>query len=183
MALKPTAAVTAAVTVILAFAVVAPPASGKSCQGAGVPAAELTPQQAKGAAVCLMNQRRAKHGVRKLRFNGALAAAAQSHSAEMDALDFFSHDSPTGSSPLSRIRGTGYIAGASAWGIGENIGWASGALASPKGIVSMWMKSPGHRRIILSREFKHVGIGVVIGSPDGDSTDGAIYTADFGYRR
>jgi hypothetical protein len=36
---------------------------------------------------------------------------------------------------------------------------------------------------MLSRDFRHVGIGVVIGSPDGDSVDGAIYTADFGYRR
>jgi uncharacterized protein YkwD len=183
MARKQTSAVTATVALLLALGVTAPAASGKPCRGAAVPSAQLSTKQARGTALCLINQRRAKRRLPGLRFNARLAAAAQGHSAEMDALDFFSHDSPAGSTPLSRITKAGYLAGASAWGIGENIAWGAGASGSPGTIVSMWMSSPGHRRIMLTREFRHAGIGVVVGSPEGDSSEGAIYTADFGYRR
>jgi uncharacterized protein YkwD len=167
---------------VAALALTAPTASAKSCQGAAAGATQLSTQQAKGTALCLMNQRRAKRGLPRLRHNASLESAAQNHSMEMDALNFFDHDSPSGSSPLSRITGAGYIAGARSWGIGENIAWASGDAGSPKVIITMWMNSPGHRQIMLSRAFRQVGIGVAIGSPDGDEADGAIYTADFGYR-
>jgi uncharacterized protein YkwD len=183
MARKPRIAITGAAIALLAATLVAPAASAKPCRGAAVAAAQLSAKQARGSALCLINQRRAERRLPGLRFSASLAAAAQSYSAEMDALDFFSHDSPTGSTPLSRITKAGYIAGASTWGIGENIAWGNGASGSPAAIVSMWMNSPGHRRIILTREFRHVGIGVVVGSPQGDSGDGVIYTADFGYRR
>jgi uncharacterized protein YkwD len=169
--------------VVAVLVLTAPTASAKSCQGVAVSATQLSTQQAEHTALCLMNQRRAKRGLRRLRYNANLAAAARNHSAEMDALNYFDHNSPTGSSPVSRVRAAGYLAGARSWGIGENIASGSGNATSPKGIIAMWMNSPGHRQIMLSRDFRHVGIGVVIGSTDGDSADGAIYTADFGYRR
>jgi uncharacterized protein YkwD len=154
----------------------------KACHSAQVSATQLSAQQAEGTTLCLINQRRAKRGLARLKFNGSLAAAAKGHSAEMDALNFFDHESPGGSSPLSRITSAGYLSGASAWGVGENLAWAGGDAGSPTVIVGMWMNSPGHRQIMLSRSFQQVGIGVVVGSPDGDDPDGAIYTADFGYR-
>jgi uncharacterized protein YkwD len=173
-----------AITLVVAvLALTAPTAAAKPCQGAAVAATQLSTQQAKGTALCLINQRRAKRGLPRLRYNANLEAAAQNHSTEMDSLNFFDHDSPGGSSPLSRIRGAGYISGARSWAIGENLAWASGDAGSPSVIVSMWMNSPGHREIMLSRDFRQVGIGIAIGSPDGDEADGAIYTADFGYRR
>jgi uncharacterized protein YkwD len=176
--------VAGAITLVVAVLVLmAPTASAKSCRGAAAGATRLSTQQAERTALCLMNQRRAKRGLRKLRYNPDLAAAAQNHSAEMDALNYFDHNSPSGSSPVSRVRAAGYLAGAGSWGIGENIASGSGDASTPKGIITMWMNSPGHRQIMLSRDFRHVGIGVVSGSPDGDSADGAIYTADFGYRR
>jgi uncharacterized protein YkwD len=171
------------VAVVAALALMAPTASAKSCQGAAVAASQLSVQQAKGTALCLMNNRRAHRGLPRLRYSASLGTAAQNHSTDMDASNFFSHDSPSGSSPLDRITGAGYISGASSWGIGENIAWGSGSTGSPQGIVTMWMNSPAHREIMLSRSFRQVGIGIVIGSPDGDGSDGAIYTADFGYRR
>ena len=46
------------------------------------------------------------------------------------------------------------------------------------------MHSPEHRSVMLSRSFREVGIGFVPGSPTGsDEGAGAIYTADFGFRR
>jgi uncharacterized protein YkwD len=45
------------------------------------------------------------------------------------------------------------------------------------------MASASHRAAMLSRSYREVGIGVVIGSPAGDGSNAAIYTADFGFRR
>ncbi len=50
--------------------------------------------------------------------------------------------------------------------------------------VEEWMRSPSHRVTMLSRRYRQVGIGVAIGSPDGNrENDAAIYTTDFGYRK
>jgi hypothetical protein len=35
---------------------------------------------------------------------------------------------------------------------------------------------------MLSRSYRHVGVGVTVGSPLGGGDQGMIYTADFGYR-
>jgi uncharacterized protein YkwD len=102
----------------------------------------------------------------------------------MDAANFFSHNSPNGASPLTRIRSTGYLAGASAWGVGENLRWGSGGLGTPRVAISSWMQSPPHRATMLSGRYRQVGIGVAFGSPDGGTSgDAAIYTANFGYRK
>ena len=66
--------------------------------------------------------------------------------------------------------------------LGENLEWGTGALATPRGALESWMKSPGHRANILRRSFRELGVGVVLGVPVGD-TAGATYTVDFGVRR
>src|SRR6266545_5751519 len=60
---------------------------------------------------------------------------------------------------------SGYMAGASAWGLGENLEWASGKAASPRAVVDAWMGSPEHRDVMFSRRFRHIGVGVASGSP------------------
>jgi uncharacterized protein YkwD len=45
------------------------------------------------------------------------------------------------------------------------------------------MDSPGHRRVMLEGRYRQAGVGITLGSPYGPTTDGVIYTADFGYRR
>jgi uncharacterized protein YkwD len=40
------------------------------------------------------------------------------------------------------------------------------------------MASPPHRRNVLNRRFRHVGIGIAPGTPFGET--GATFTADFG---
>jgi uncharacterized protein YkwD len=42
------------------------------------------------------------------------------------------------------------------------------------------MHSAGHRRNILDRSFREIGIGIAIGSPRGGS--GATYVNEFGHR-
>ena len=116
-------------------------------------------------------------------FPGSLERAAQRHSKSMDERNYFSHVGPGGSSPQSRIQSTGYMSGASAWGIAENIRWGRAGRGSPKAAVAAWMNSAAHRSALLSGRYEHVGVGVAIGSPTGGGENNtAIYTATFGYR-
>jgi len=49
--------------------------------------------------------------------------------------------------------------------------------------MESWMESPSHRKNILSRRFRHVGIGVAIGAPqDAMGRPAATYTTAFGSR-
>jgi uncharacterized protein YkwD len=43
-----------------------------------------------------------------------------------------------------------------------------------------WMHSPPHRRVILDRSFREIGIGVARGVPVPDQGDGATFVLDLG---
>ena len=86
--------------------------------------------------------------------------------------DYFEHDSPR---EAWDARVSRYLKGVT---IGENIAWGSGSFGTPEGIVSQWMHSPPHRRIILTPGLHRVGLGIAVGTFDG--TPGAVLaTADF----
>jgi uncharacterized protein YkwD len=153
------------------------------------PGATLTPDAGnvtlvREAAVCLVNRERADHGEQPLVRDGALDYAAQAHSESMWANSYFEHDGPGGSSPLSRMRAAGYIGGAQSFEVGENIGWGTLWLGSPRAIVAAWMASPGHRANILDARFRETGMGVSPHVPRswGHGQAGGIYTQDFGVR-
>lgn len=138
----------------------------------------------RAATLCLINQQRASRGLAPLTSSRQLAKAARRYSRLMVRKRFFGHISPGGSTLVSRVRkGTSYLRGANGWALGENIGWGSGALATPARTIKSWMSSSLHRRNILRPGFRHVGIGVASGAPR--PTRGfaaATYTADFGRR-
>jgi uncharacterized protein YkwD len=135
------------------------------------------------SAVCLINKQRARRGLRKLRLNARLSAAARRHTLDMVKRNYFSHTSRTGSDVVDRLTRTGYMRGARAWTVGENLAWGSGGRSTPREIVAAWMKSSGHRANILQRRFREIGIGVVFGSPQGSNGPAATYTTTFGARR
>ncbi len=139
--------------------------------------------QVRAATLCLVNRERTSRGERALRPDVQLQVAAQGHSTDMAAGDYFQHDGRHGDTPLSRMRAVGYIFSSHiGYALGENIAWATLWLASPKAIVASWMASPGHRANILDATFIDTGIGV---SPHplaslAHGQAGAIYTQDFG---
>lgn len=112
-------------------------------------AGRLDPEEAR--CVLDLNLTRNLLGLRPLQIDLALTAAARGHSADMERLDFFSHDSPVPgkATPWDRAR----LAGTSA--SGENI-----ALGCIDGVVAngMWWHSPGHHRNMLG-EHARVGVG------------------------
>ncbi len=93
---------------------------------------------------------------------------------------YFAHESRSGATFDARIARTGWMRGRSRWGVGENLAWGSLTRAPAGAIVSAWMGSPDHRRNILQRQFRKVGIGVVDGAPVAGVADAATYTTDFG---
>ena len=136
------------------------------------------------ATLCLINSERTSRGLRALRSSEHLRKAATGHSQSMVRNSFFDHISPAGSTLLSRVRrGTRYLRGARAYALGENIAWGSGEYATPRETVKNWMGSPGHKRNILNRRFRHIGVGIAIGAPeDAQGMPAATYTTDFGFR-
>jgi uncharacterized protein YkwD len=161
-----------------AVALAAPaPASAATCNGADANPGTTNLKTVKRATICLLNQQRRRHGMRKLKSNGRLSLASQRHSNSMVARKVFEHGNFVG-----RIKAARYIGSAGSWSVGENIAWGSGHLATPRAIVKAWMNSPPHRHNILHGRFREIGIGVARGVPVRQNYDGATYTTDFGKR-
>ena len=64
-------------------------------------------------------------------------------------------------------------AGRRGWRAGEALAWGSGSASTPRSIVAAWMRSPGHRRIVLDPGYDVAGFGVTRGTPTG-SADNAL---------
>lgn len=134
------------------------------------------------ATLCLLNNERARHGLRPLRSSTRLWRAASRFSRDMTRRKFFDHVSPSGSTLVQRIERVGYMSPRSAWCVGENIAYGTGGYATPATTVRMWMHSPGHRANILRGRFREIGIGIAVGVPMRGWSGGATYTTDFGWR-
>ncbi len=115
--------------------------------------------------LCLLNAERGARGLSSLRMNSRLSRAARGHSQDMVRNVYFAHDAKSGRSMLDRVKAAGYVRPRSSFTVGENIGWGSGALASPRALVRAWMNSPPHRANILQGRFRELGVGLVLGAP------------------
>jgi uncharacterized protein YkwD len=166
-----------------AFAVAPADAAAASCAGASANVREASNSKLVRATLCLLNTERRKRGLRKMRLSKKLSKAARKHSRDMARRDYFSHTSLSGASFVDRIRRSGYLSGASAWMVGENLAWGSGSRSSPAKTVRAWMRSPGHKHNILTARYVHIGIGIVPGAPVRVRGPAATYTTDFGFKR
>lgn len=105
------------------------------------------------AALDLVNSYRQQAGVPPVTLEPRLTQAAQAHSDDMAARGYFSHTTPEGVSPGTRITRAGYQ-----WRTyGENIAMG---YASWQAAIRGWMGSAGHRRNMLNPQFTHMGLGV-----------------------
>ncbi|MBC6458560.1 CAP domain-containing protein [Actinomadura sp. HBU206391] len=115
----------------------------------------------------LTNRERSKAGCGPLRVDARLRTAARRHSADMAARDYFSHDSPSGSTFVDRIKAAGYLSPGA-----ENIAKGHPTAAA---VVAGWMKSPGHRANILNCDLRAIGVGAHF------AAGGPWWTQDFGW--
>ena len=111
----------------------------------------------------ITNQKRRKRGLDPLIGDNLLHKAAQGHADEMDAMGrYLGHDSADGRDPGDRIDEVNYD-----WRTyRENV--ASGQKTA-KEVVKAWMKSPGHRKNILSDDISEIGIGFAVDDQSGSA--------------
>jgi uncharacterized protein YkwD len=179
-ALHSRAAIALVVAVAAAAAVSAPPSPAQAaCKGKAAEPESISVSRAERAVFCLLNRQRARRDIPRLDRHKQLDGPSRAHSRYMVAHRCFDHECP-GEPDLAERLDAYLSRDGRTWG--ENIAWGGGELGSPRTIVRSWMKSEGHRSNILSREYEHIGVGVVWGSPEGDDFPAATYTTDFGAR-
>jgi uncharacterized protein YkwD len=128
----------------------------------------LDPQE---HALCVsVNAYRAQHGLAPLKVSVALTNASKWLSADMAHNDYLDHTDSLGRSFTRRITAFGYRGPLRS----ENI--AAGS-ADAAGTLEQWKQSAPHRRNLLSRTLKVIGIGR---SYDADSLLGWYWAAEFG---
>ncbi|MER7751109.1 sigma-70 family RNA polymerase sigma factor [Kitasatospora sp. NPDC097643] len=131
------------------------------------PAPEKTLEQ---QLVDLINIQRTKNGCRPLRVNARLHAAAQGHSDDMAARNYFDHNTPEGVGPATRMTNAGYRWSAG----GENLDQAPG---SPSTVVEHWSNESMHQQTMLNCQFTDAGVGTAA------SANGLLWTLDLGTPR
>lgn len=149
------------------------------CPGADAVPVGRTRKLVRKAIVCLLNHERRAAGLRRLKGRRKLLRAAFGHSVDMNRREYFAHEGPGGPSLGERLRAVRYRAAVA----GENIGAATGFLATARLTVAAWMRSPGHRANVLEPRFRHVGVGVATAYPAPPETPGGTFTTVFGARR
>jgi len=159
--------------------VVATAAAAKKCKGAnsrpwvgGLPLARR-------ATLCLINRERSRRGLKPVHTDRLLKRAASAFATRMVADGFFAHVGPDGVSLVDRVQKVGWPSRPGDWRLGENLGYGSGVLATPKAIVRAWMESTGHRENLLDKGFDRIGLAIALGTP-GDKADGATFATDYG---
>ncbi|GIO24914.1 CAP domain-containing protein [Oceanobacillus sp. J11TS1] len=104
--------------------------------------------------VDLTNQEREKQGLAPLELDTELSKVAREKSKDMQANNYFDHNSPNYGSPFDMMQSFGIDYNTA----GENI--AQGQ-QTPEEVVDAWMNSQGHRENIMNGDFTHIGIGYV----------------------
>jgi uncharacterized protein YkwD len=167
-----------------------PPTGAGAHTPAPCPNSNLRPTPSNLAAVnvtvvCLIDHARGAAHLRPLHPNRRLQHVAAHQALEMVLGDYFGDDSRSGKTPLQRIAATHYTGHTATVSTAQNIGWGTGAEATPADMVAAWMESPPHRQIILTGAFRDIGVGVAAAAPAAlaQGQSGATYTVEFGTRR
>jgi len=133
-----------------------------------------------------VNRTRRAHGLRPLAYSSSLANAATEHATALATAGMFTHDWPTtGRIFSSWIRSFYPARGYRAWSAGENLLWAAPGFMAETA-VQQWLDSPTHRRVLLTKSWRELGIGVVsaVAAPGTyGGQDVQIAAAEFGLRR
>jgi hypothetical protein len=121
----------------------------------------------------LVNQERRKVGTADLTLNLKLSKIAENKAKDMIKNDYFAHTSPDGKTPWFWFEKEGYEYQFA----GENL--AINFTTAEKQNES-WMKSPSHRKNILSENFKEIGVATVKGVINGK--EAIVTVQEFGTR-
>jgi uncharacterized protein YkwD len=173
----------AALLALLTLLATRPPVSSAAsgCPFAGAKAHTITLKQVRRSITCLINHKRQARGRRTLDANAKLQGAAQGHTKVMLQQDCLQHKCPGEHGFNQRMRDSGYLKGAKAWGYAENLGYEN----TPHQMLRRFLHKRFDRQNMLNRKFRDVGVGVGWGAPVAglDDSKFATYTVDFAWRR
>jgi hypothetical protein len=103
--------------------------------------------------LCLVNEERARRGLRPLGIDSRLDIAAQQHADWQARNNVMSHTGASGSDPGTRVEWAGYE-----WtSVAENLAYG---YDDEQATFDQWMNSPGHKANILGRSYTHMGSAV-----------------------
>lgn len=111
-----------------------------------------------------VNAERRAAGLAALSPQANLMRVAQDQACDMAAADALSHVGSDGAKLPARIKRAGYRFRVA----NENVGMG---MRGPEAAVGWWMNSPPHRRNILERGSRDIGVGVAL------AADGTLYWA------
>lgn len=112
------------------------------------------------AVLKLVNEERAKQGLKQLTLSSKLTSIANTKAKDMAVNNYFSHTSPTYGTPFQMLQQFGV----SYKSAGENI--AAGQPDAPT-VMKAWMNSSGHRANILNSSYTELGVGYYAGGNQG----------------
>jgi uncharacterized protein YkwD len=140
----------------------------------------LAPTGAQLAATrCLLNWARGRAGLPRLRDVGRLDRSAYLRASAIRRCADFSH-TPCGQSFVRPFVAVGYFQGQVA--VGENLAWGQGGLGSPRATVAEWLRSPAHRQILLTSQWRDLGVSLVRAPHLFGRSHVTVWVAQFGRR-
>src|SRR5207248_10463897 len=171
-----------------------PPTSQSTLTSQGVPASTSGARGATTTSVSLalaqlvtaqINVVRRSHRLPRLVVSAQLGQAGREHARQLALAGYFSHDWSDATPFGTWIRRFYPVGSARRWSAGENLAWATPEVTA-KQAVEMWVASPEHRRILLDRSWRQIGLAAIRadnapGVYGGQSV--VILAAEFGIRR
>jgi uncharacterized protein YkwD len=137
------------------------------------------------AVLVEINAFRRQHRLGPVRSSRALEAAANRQSAAMASRGFFAHESEYGSPFWKRILAWYSSERYRYWSVGQNLLWVGNQVPA-RAALRMWLSSRTHRKILLMRRWREVGVSAVYATAAPGffrGRDVTIVTANFGVRR
>jgi hypothetical protein len=108
-------------------------------------------------AVTAINAYRAQNGLPAYTFNDQLSKAATAHANDMACNKLFGHNGSNGSTPTTRVAGSGYLAAATTENVYGNYPPLSG-----QAVIDWWKNDKTdlrHNQNLLSTTFTEIGLG------------------------
>ena len=135
--------------------------------------------------VDLVNAEREQTGLNPVHVEVHLNAAAQDHSDWMAEEQAISHSGENGSSPTDRVEDADFPLAGGSWNLTENVAYTGlrgpATEADVDRLHSALMESPSHQANILDPDVAYVGIGLSLGSVEGQggTQDALFMTQNF----